>query len=81
MAGIILTYDIAMAAGKDAANRNMRKHCRDVWSDEDYNIAVARTEELALAFYRGNYGEEPASVDVAFMALAETRGMSCIREG
>lgn len=82
MSGIILTYDVAMAAGKDAANRNMRKAGRSVWSDEDFRLAANRTEELAMAFYRANFPDagEPTP-DTAYAALAETRGMSCVREG
>ena len=36
---IELDRELASAAAKDAANRNMRKHGRDCWNDEDYAIA------------------------------------------
>lgn len=35
-----LTYELAMAAGRDAANRNMRKAGRSVWNEDDYNVAI-----------------------------------------
>ena len=38
----VMTYRTAMAAGEDAANRQMRKAGRTKWSRADYNIA-ART--------------------------------------
>ena len=34
-----ITYQIAMAAGRDAANRNMRKNGRAVWNEEYHIIA------------------------------------------
>lgn len=37
---ILMTYELAMAAGKDAANRNMRKAGRDRWNEEDADLAV-----------------------------------------
>lgn len=39
-------YKLAMAAGRDAATRHMRKTGRAVWSVEDYNIAVATVDRL-----------------------------------
>lgn len=33
------TYDIAMAAGRDAGNKSMRKGGRDHWSQEDWDAA------------------------------------------
>ena len=36
-----LTYEIARAAGFDAANRSMRQAGRDVWDVDDWN-AMAR---------------------------------------
>ena len=41
-----LTYEIAMAAGQDAGNRNMRKHHRIRWNLEDRNIAAAVCNDL-----------------------------------
>ena len=35
-----MSYDIAMAIFKDAANRSMRKAGRTVWSVEDFNAGV-----------------------------------------
>lgn len=31
---------VARAAGHDAGNRNMRKHGRKAWNDDDWNVAV-----------------------------------------
>ena len=45
---MIITYKIAMAAGKDAANKNMIKNGRSVWNDEDYEIACKLTEQLII---------------------------------
>ncbi len=39
MSRFILTREIAQAAGRDAANCNMRKHKRKEWNREDYDIA------------------------------------------
>ena len=41
----VMTYDLAMAIGKDAANRRMRKAGRTTWNLADYNESVR-------AFYR-----------------------------
>jgi hypothetical protein len=35
---IEMTYDLAMAAAQDAANRQMRKNNRSAWNEEDYNL-------------------------------------------
>ena len=37
---IPVTYDLAMAAGRDAANRQMRAAKRTAWNEDDYNRAV-----------------------------------------
>jgi hypothetical protein len=34
-----LTYNLAVAAAMDAGNKNMRKHGRRAWSEEDRDIA------------------------------------------
>ena len=34
----ILTYDLAWAAARDEGNRNMRKHGRTKWNEDDYNV-------------------------------------------
>ena len=39
-------YEIAYGAGKDAANRNMRKHGRKAWTRDDYNIAARETNRI-----------------------------------
>lgn len=41
-----LTYDMAMAAGRDAANRRMRAAGRKTWSRADYNAAWRVTNRL-----------------------------------
>ena len=43
---ISMTYDLAMAAAKDEANRQMRSAGRKVWSSDDYNLAVQTFERL-----------------------------------
>ena len=43
---IPVTYEFAMAAGRDAATSNMRAHGRTAWNDEDYKIACATVAEL-----------------------------------
>lgn len=45
---ITLTPELARASGLDAANRNMRKHGRVRWSNEDWNIAAERTARLMV---------------------------------
>ena len=41
-----LDYDLVMAAGLDAGNRNMRKHGRTSWNIDDWNVAAETTEKL-----------------------------------
>jgi hypothetical protein len=41
-----MTYKIAMAAGRDAGNRSMRKAGRTSWNEDDWNAAAAETERL-----------------------------------
>jgi hypothetical protein len=36
--GIRLTYALALAAGKDAANRQMRRDGRRTWNEDDYDL-------------------------------------------
>lgn len=43
---ITLTYEIAMAAGKDAANASARAAGRTKWNHADYRKAVATTDKL-----------------------------------
>lgn len=44
-----MTYELAMAAAKDAANAQMRKAGRKAWSQEDYNRAVETFNALWTA--------------------------------
>jgi hypothetical protein len=37
---MVMDYDLAMAIGRDAGNRSMRKAGRTAWSREDYNASV-----------------------------------------
>ena len=39
-------YMRAMAAGEDAANRNMKKDGRSVWNEEDYAIGAAVVDKI-----------------------------------
>ena len=41
-----LTYDLAMAAARDAGNRSMRKAGRKAWNEHDYNAAVQEFHRL-----------------------------------
>jgi hypothetical protein len=43
---VLMTYSLAMAAGQDAANRQMRKAGRKKWSRDDYNEAVRKFNAL-----------------------------------
>jgi len=40
MAKLQMTHEFAYAAGKDAANAQMRREGRTKWSIEDYNLCV-----------------------------------------
>lgn len=40
MPKILMTYSLAMAASKDAANRRARKAGRAAWNADDYDHAV-----------------------------------------
>lgn len=48
-----LTYKIAWSASQDAANRNMRKHGRKVWTEDDYNVAMDTLDKLATVHRMG----------------------------
>jgi hypothetical protein len=41
-----MTEQIARAIATDTANRNVKKQGRLVWSEEDYNLAVAKFNQL-----------------------------------
>ena len=43
---VTLTYEIAMAAGKDAANSSARAAGRSKWNHADYRKAVQVTAKL-----------------------------------
>ena len=45
---IKLDYDLCMAIGKDAGNRNMRKHNRNAWNIDDWNVAAETANKLLL---------------------------------
>lgn len=45
----ILTPKMCFAAGQDAGNKNMRKHGRERWNGDDWNVAVIITNNLLLA--------------------------------
>jgi hypothetical protein len=40
MKPITMTYDLAMAAGRDAGNRSMRRAGREQWNEDDWNRAA-----------------------------------------
>jgi len=42
----VWTYDLEMAASRDAANRSMRAAGRTHWSVEDWNVACAVFDRL-----------------------------------
>lgn len=42
----LMTYDLAMACGQDAANTRMRKAGRKKWNRDDYNEAVRKFNAL-----------------------------------
>lgn len=41
-----ITYSIAMAAGKDAANKQAKAAGRTVWTAEDFDLAASVTRKL-----------------------------------
>ncbi len=43
---ITMTYDLAMAAAKDAANRQMRAAGRSKWSIDDYVLMCETFDRL-----------------------------------
>lgn len=43
---MIITYEIAMAAGRDAGNHHARRNGRAAWSREDRNHAADVTNRL-----------------------------------
>lgn len=46
MKAIEITYELALAAGRDAANRQMCKAGRKTWSVDDWNLASKVTNEI-----------------------------------
>ncbi len=46
MSRLVLTYDLALAASKDAANVHMRAERRTAWNVEDYAIACQTLDRL-----------------------------------
>ena len=42
----LMTPKIAMAAGRDAANRHAKQHGRDAWNEDDWNVAVETVDRL-----------------------------------
>lgn len=52
-----LTYKLAMAAGQDAGNRNMRHAGRTVWNEDDWNVAAEIASEL-LATMRASPADD-----------------------
>ena len=42
----VWTYELAMAASRDAGNRSMRAAGRTAWNEDDWNVAVATFERL-----------------------------------
>lgn len=46
MGRIEMTYEIAMAAGRDAGNGSMREGSRTAWSVEDWDAACETFERL-----------------------------------
>lgn len=51
----IITYEIAMAAGLDAANKQMKTAGRAAWNEDDFNRAASITRRL-LDIMRGDTG-------------------------
>lgn len=43
-----VTYGIAMAAGQDAANRQMKRDGRSKWNASDFDLAAEVTRKLLL---------------------------------
>jgi hypothetical protein len=43
---MIVTYAIAMAASRDAANKSMRAAGRSAWNDDDYALACDTFAQL-----------------------------------
>jgi hypothetical protein len=43
---ITLTYEMLMAASRDAGNRSMRKADRQQWNEDDWNAAAAESDRL-----------------------------------
>ena len=50
---VVITKDIARACGQDAGNRNMRKHGRTAWDEDDYNAASTEFNRLMDFFCIG----------------------------
>ncbi len=46
MKPVTVTYEIAMAAGRDAGNRSMRAAGRAAWNEDDYDVAARLVARL-----------------------------------
>lgn len=61
MSAPVLTYALAIAAGRDAGVRSMRAGGRRAWSEDDWNAAVAESERVCAE----------AGTDLATLAESE----------
>src|ERR1043166_1733511 len=63
----VMTYELAMAAGRDAANARMRKAGRKKWNKADYNEAVKVFKRLYKLVPKAN----PPQRNLGLIGLAE----------
>ena len=40
------TWTLARAAAQDEGNRNMKRHGRTEWNEDDYNVAAKKLNDL-----------------------------------
>jgi hypothetical protein len=48
MKPITITYQLAMAAGRDAGNRSAKAAGRTAWNEDDFNTAAEVTTRLLV---------------------------------
>jgi hypothetical protein len=54
---ITITRELARAAAWDAGNRNMRKHKREIWNQQDWNAACREFARLTRGCLTGAEAE------------------------
>jgi len=64
MAALALTYNVAMAAARDAANRQMLRAGREAWNEDDQRLAHETFNRLWRADHEEDHRDGRDNGDV-----------------